>query len=72
MEPKLGRKIIIFPAIIKNILFNVKFFPIKPLLTKNNPNPIWIDVKILKTGRLAKSINEGWRTIASGIIYNPI
>lgn len=71
MEPKLGRKIIIFPAIIKNILFNVKFFPIKPLLTKNNPNPIWIDVKILKTGRLAKSINEGWRTIASGIIYNP-
>ena len=39
-EKGLGRKIIVFPETIKNNLFNIKFLPIKPLLTKNNPTPI--------------------------------
>lgn len=71
MEPTLGRKITVVPETIKNNLLNIKFLPIKPLLTKNNPTPIWIEVKILKSGKLAKSINKGWRIIASGMIYKP-
>ena len=40
MEPTLGRKITVVPETIENNLLNIKFLPIKPLLTKNNPTPI--------------------------------